>query len=232
MTPSIKASDAVGASDRAMPSWRIPLFQHRFSILLAALVLLLLLSPVMSEFPAGTFLINCLFTLVMLAAVFTASNRPGNLLVALVFAIPWVYLSWVQPLWQADPTQFVTDLLLLGLALFVLVLVLGSVLRAPKVDFDGLCGAVAVYLLIGVVWAVCYRLIEAQIPGSFQTTAIDPAAAWTESLYFSLVTLSTLGYGDVTPISAVARIWSALEAVTGTLYLTVLIARLVGDFSR
>ena len=55
---------------------------------------------------------------------------------------------------------------------------------------------------------------------------------WNELLYFSLVTLTTLGYGDITPLGAVARIWSALEALVGTLYLAVLISRLVGIYRR
>ena len=76
------------------------------------------------------------------------------------------------------------------------------------------------------------RVIEALAPGSFGFTDPSFEAAWNQLLYFSLVTLTTLGYGDITPVGAVARIWSALEAVTGTLYLAVLIARLVSLYRQ
>ena len=214
-------------------AFRLPdVRRHRFTLLLASLVLLLLLSPVLEGDAAGNLLLTVLFTLVLLAAVFAASGRRATLGVALAFALPWVYLSWLHPLWRADTSDVIADLLLVGLALFVLALVLARVVRAAQVGVDTLCGAIAVYLLIGVVWAVCYGVIEALVPGSFGFTAQDLDMIWNELLYFSLVTLTTLGYGDVTPVGAVARIWSALEAVTGTLYLTVLIARLVGLYKR
>ncbi len=123
-------------------------------------------------------------------------------------------------------------LLLIGLSLFVLGLVLARVVTTERVGADAICGAIAVYLLIGVVWAVCYSVIEALAPGSFGFTDPSFDKAWNELLYFSLVTLTTLGYGDITPVGAVARIWSALEAVTGTLYLAVLIARLVSLYRQ
>ncbi len=68
------------------------------------------------------------------------------------------------------------------------------------------------------------------IPGAFAQLSPDLEQAWTQFLYFSLTTVTTLGYGDITPISPVARIWATLEAVTGVLYIAVLVARLVSLF--
>ena len=180
----------------------------------------------------GNLLLTVLFTLVMLAAVFAASGRRFTLAVALGFAIPWLYLSWLHPLWGLDATYVVDSLLMIGLALFVLAMVLVRVIGADQVGADTICGAIAAYLLIGVVWAVCYGVIEALVPGSFGFTEQELETVWTQLLYYSLVTLTTLGYGDITPIGAVARMWSALESVTGTLYLAVLISRLVSLYRR
>ncbi len=206
---------------------RLDVRRHRFVLLLASLVLLLVLSPALDGSPAGSLLIAVLFTLVLLAAVFAAGGRRSTLAVALGFAVPWLYLSWLHPLWRAEPIDVVADLLLIGLAAYVLALVLARVLRAERIGVDAICGAIAVYLLTGVVWAVCYGVIEALAPGSFRLADADAGMVWNQLLYYSLVTLTTLGYGDITPLTAAARIWSALEAVTGTLYLAVLIARLV-----
>ena len=217
----------------AEPAHRpIDLRNHRFTLLLGSLVLLLLLSPLLEGNAAGNLVLTGLFTLVMLAAVFAASGRGRTLAVALGLALPWVYMAWVHPLWQADATDIVASLLMIGLCLHVLTLVLVQVVRAERVGVDTICGAIAAYLLIGVVWAVCYSVIEALVPGSFGFSDLELETVWTQLLYYSLVTLTTLGYGDITPIGAVARMWSALESVTGTLYLAVLISRLVSLYRR
>ncbi len=89
----------------------------------------------------------------------------------------------------------------------------------------------AAYLLLAVFWTVAGMMIESLAPGSFSTGAQTPRAGWIDLLYFNLVTLTTLGYGDVLPVTPVARVWSALEAALGTLYLTILIARLVSLYT-
>lgn len=221
------------AEPATVPAGRlIDIRNHRFTLLLGSLVLLLLLSPLLDGDAAGSLLLTALFTLVMLAAVFAASARRRTLAVALGFAIPWVYMSWLHPLWRADTTDVIASLLLAGLSLFVLALVLTRVVRSETVGFDTICGAIAAYLLTGVIWAVCYGIIEALAPGSFDFREGVTETVWNRLLYFSLITLTTLGYGDITPIGAMARIWSALEAMTGTMYLAVLIARLVSLYRR
>lgn len=206
--------------------------RYRFVFLLVSLILLLLLSPVLEGDTTGNLALTVLFTLVLLAAVFAASGRRSTLVFALLLAIPWVYLSWVHPLWRADASDLVASLLLIALSLFVLGLMLMRVIRSERVGVDTICGAIGAYLLIAVVWAVSYGVIEALVPGSFGLTDPDGASVWNQLLYFSLVTLTTVGYGDITPVGPVAQIWSVLEAVTGTLYLAVMIARLVSLYER
>jgi hypothetical protein len=89
--------------------------------------------------------------------------------------------------------------------------------------------AVNIYLLLGLLWATLYLAIDAFSPGSIQIGS-HPADRQTELLYFSLVTLSTIGYGDIVPLSGGARILAALEGVTGVLYIAITVALLVGRF--
>ena len=102
------------------------------------------------------------------------------------------------------------------------------------VTLDTIAGAVCVYLLLAVIWALIFSLLELVHPGSFLSDgrmlpsssrhrAVSPTL-----LYLSVVTLSTLGYGDVLPVTEQARMLAAIEAIIGQLYLAVLIARLVG----
>jgi len=89
--------------------------------------------------------------------------------------------------------------------------------------------AVNIYLLLGLLWATLYLAVDAFSPGSIQIGS-HPADRQTELLYFSLVTLSTIGYGDIVPVSGEARILAALEGVTGVLYIAITVALLVGRF--
>ena len=89
--------------------------------------------------------------------------------------------------------------------------------------------AVNIYLFLGLLWATLYLAIDAFSPGSIQMGR-NPAERQTELLYFSLVTPSTIGYGDIVALSGTARIVTALEGVTGVLYIAITVALLVGRF--
>ncbi len=208
----------------------------RFLWLLVSLVLLLFLSPFFRGDGFGGVILRILFTLVLFSAVYVASARRSYLVIAACFAVPWVMLSWSRMAWGGtvfwNAADISADLLLIGLNVFTLGVVLVRTVKAEAVDLDVLCGAISVYLLLGVTWAVCYRVIETLAPGSFALIEPDIAADWSQLLYFSLTSLTTLGYGDITPLSPVARVWSTLEAVTGVLYIAILIARLVSLYRR
>ena len=129
--------------------------------------------------------------------------------------------SWIVPVPQVwVQVATLTSLLLL------LAIILVQTFRSGPITTHRIMGGVAAYLLLGVIWAEAYALVEIVRPGSFEGTlhVADGPRAW---LYFSYITLATVGYGDVLPIHPVARSLATLEAVTGSLYLTILLARLV-----
>jgi hypothetical protein len=129
--------------------------------------------------------------------------------------------SWGFPI--AEPWVLGTSLVSL---LLFLTVVLGQTLRSGPITFHRLHGAVAAYLLLGVIWAYAYALVGLLRPGAF-SGPVSPADGPRGFYYFSFVTLATLGYGDVLPVHPAARSLATLEAVTGTLYLAILLARLV-----
>ena len=111
---------------------------------------------------------------------------------------------------------------------YTLIVLLSFLLKSKRVTPDVIYAALIGYLLMGLMWAGIYSLIDTITPGSF-----DVLHGWSENprlvyLYFSYVTLTTLGYGDITPLTALAYSFSILEAIIGQIYLTVLVARLVG----
>ena len=104
---------------------------------------------------------------------------------------------------------------------------------ARRADVDTIRAAVCVFLLMGLLWAMLYAAIGRLEPLAFSTSSGVPpgmgnAAGSSTAIYFSFVTLTTLGYGDITPVTAAARTAAVLEALTGQVYLVVLVARLVG----
>jgi hypothetical protein len=108
-----------------------------------------------------------------------------------------------------------------------LVSLLSHIRRAKEVTPDLIMGAASTYFLLGLLWAFIFVFIETFSPGSFRLEG-SPVDMESQLIYYSFVTLTTVGYGDVTAVSMIARSYSVLEAVIGQLYLTVLVAGLVG----
>jgi hypothetical protein len=117
--------------------------------------------------------------------------------------------------------------------LFLTALVL-AVIRSKKVTGNSIYGIVCVYLLLGVTFGTGYDFIETLQPGSFRLNVEgqDPALGWRNFIFYSFMTLTTIGYGDITPATHVTQSLAILEGVTGVLYVAVLIARIVGIYSR
>ncbi|PYK05667.1 MAG: ion transporter [Verrucomicrobia bacterium] len=209
---------------------------RRFSMvqLLIALALLFFFFPFVEEIKGGDIIVSILLSLVLLSAVFAVANRRRTLIVALLLAVPAVGGRWInhfQP-HLVPPAIF----LVAGLALvaFVVVNLLRFVLRAPSVNLEVLCASISAYLMLGLIWTIAYWLVAQLTPGAFAFNTNTGAKETMEgfnAFYFSFVTLSTVGYGDITPVSKVARTLAAMEAMTGLFYVAVLIARLVALYS-
>jgi len=158
--------------------------------------------------------------------------------VAIAWGKPWLFgfaafvgSGTIAVRWMAFFTPTVTLQVWSGAwsvsAILVIALVLlAQVFRAGPVTRHRLEGAIAVYLLFGVGWAHAYHLTGLLHPGSFNTPQgeIPSVLDW---VYFSFITLTTVGYGDIVPVRPIARTLAMGEALTGQLYLAVLVARLV-----
>jgi voltage-gated potassium channel len=209
---------------------------RRFSTveLLIALALLFVSFPFVEEMKDGDLILSVLFSLVLLAAVLAVAGRKRVLVIALVLAIPAVagrWLNHLRPDLVSAAVFLVAGLLLVA---FVVANLLRFVLRAPSVNVEVLCASISAYLMLGLMWTMAYWLVDQLTPGgafSFNTNAGARSINGFNGFYFSFITLSTVGYGDITPVSRIARWLAAMEAMTGLLYVAVLIARLVSLYS-
>jgi hypothetical protein len=202
--------------------------------LLIALALFFICAPFVEEIKGGDLIVSVLFSLVLIAGVLAVADRKRILVIAIVLAIPAIAGRWINH-FRPDlvPPAF---FLVAGLFLiaFVVARLLRFVLRAPSVNVEVLCASISAYLLLGLMWTLAYWLVDRLTPGgafSFNTNAGTRSMNGFTGFYFSFITLSTVGYGDITPVSRIARWLAAMEAMTGLLYVAVLIARLVALYS-
>ncbi len=209
---------------------------HRFSTveLLVALVLLFVSFPFVEEVKGGDVIVSILLSLVLLSAVLAVADRKGVFFIALVLAIPAIVGRWIshfRPDLVSPPVFLVAGLALIA---FVVANLLRFVLRAPSVNTEVLCASISAYLMLGLLWTVAYWLVAQVNPNAFAfntNTGTKETMVGFNAFYFSFITLSTVGYGDIAPVSRIARWLAATEAMTGLLYVTVLIARLVSLYS-
>ena len=203
----------------------------RFGYLLIALVFFLATTPFAEHTSLAEERFRVLFTLVLLIGVYTMNGR-RSMIVAAVLALPAIVGNWIEIVVEvAWAASFVYGLSALFLA-YVAAVVLAAVLRERQVTTDTVLGGICVYFLIGIVWTLLYALVVELEPSAIlingEPVRYEISRGSSTLIYFSFVTLTTLGYGDVAPHCDAARMLAAGEAVVGQLFIAVMIARLVG----
>ncbi|MBL0715110.1 MAG: two pore domain potassium channel family protein [Desulfosarcina sp.] len=200
--------------------------QYRFTILLGALLLVLGVFPFIDYFDLMgiDFLLKIFITLLLLSCINALSESRRQLILAVIVIVPAIFLDWAGIFVQSPVFEILVAIFRIGAFGFVCYRLLGYALRAGAVDGEKIAAAVNVYLIIGVIWRDFYILVNAFIPDAFNTGLLSQ----TDYLYYSFVTLTTLGYGDILPVIGPAKALAYMEAIIGQLYLTILVARLMG----
>ncbi len=203
----------------------LQLLRSRFVPLLAAL-LIALLSDTPDSGHIGGVVVR---VLVLLAALFAVSRKRKTLAVGAALILPAIgFMAFAE----AQPGKLLGTLSLLSAILFlgyVAWTALTAILDANEVNRDVITGGVAVYLVIGFLAGLVFTLLELLQPGSFAGGSAAPKGG-IDFTYFSFVTLTTLGYGDIVPSTALARRLGVAEALASQVYLAVFIGRLVGVY--
>ena len=214
--------------------------EHRHTALLITLLSLYIINPFVQAFFSSRpalILLDLLVSTTLLSATYAVHRSKGVLLVAGIFAFPAIAGRWASYAVHNDWLFILSHCFGFLFLAFTGGAILLNVLRPARVTGDVVNGAVCVYMLVGLAWAFLFSLLEVLQPGSFSLPELSAAPLGSATMdvrrlsifmYYSLVTLSTLGYGDITPVTPLARNLAALEAVMGQLYIAILIARLVG----
>jgi Ion channel len=189
---------------------------HRFTYLLAAEVALIVLSPLVAGDPPRPGIPSAFAIVVFLSALWAVGGDRPTTMIATVLAAPAIGLSVVAAAGMQTPVlgpAIVFGILFLA---FVTAVIARDVVTTRDVTTETLNGAIATYLLLGLIWGWAYGLVEQLHPGSFRSSVSpDGRVAGPEFTFLSFVTLTSVGYGDLIPVSGYARVLAILEAVAG-----------------
>jgi len=209
-----------------------PRERWRHLALLISILFLFILGPALSAFRHGALTLNVIAAIALIAGSYAVSERKLFFLIAVALSGISILLTWLLVIVQRPWVAILSHGCLIALVAFFSIIILGYVLRNGRVTTDRIFASVCVYLLIGYAWTFAYVLVEELQPDSFlalsHAAPNDYVSRVLQMRYFSFITLTTVGYGDIVPHSSWARTLAVLEAITGQIYLTVLVARLVG----
>jgi glucan phosphoethanolaminetransferase (alkaline phosphatase superfamily) len=204
-----------------------------FSYLLLALLIFLFGVPLADDLSllSGPLVRLLLISCLLIIGVASLKGSGRLYFVAIAFVVAGIIFNTVAVRIVVPELLYGAYVSLLAFLLIAVWWALKQVAIGTEISTNRLIGAVSVYLLLGVIWAMAYTLLDLFSPGSFQGLSSMDDPGWeSEWLYFSFVTMTTLGYGDLLPVSATARALAYMQAVAGQFYIAVLVAGLVSAY--
>lgn len=199
---------------------------NKYTFLLLSLLFFVIVPAI---FPHGNlrsivYLVS--FTIILVSSIQAIKDRKSILRAGIAVIVIGIIANWVSFYTPSnDLTTIIADALITIFFVLLLIFLLYEIFNHKKVDIDVILGSIAGYLILGIIGAVIFNSIEIIHPDSF---AGDQTLA--RLSYYSFVTLTTLGYGDIAPLTDLAEVASSLLAIAGQLYLTIIIALLVGKY--
>jgi hypothetical protein len=204
-----------------------------FFYLLSALLFLMLAIPLAHDIGVLSVPVvrAIVFSVLLLVGVWSLKGSHQYFFIGMAFVVVGIVLNILAI--NLEPMAFGLGsmLCMIGFLIVAIAFTLKQVVFGTEMDANRLVGAICVFLLLGIIWSFAYSLLELLAPNSF--SGFSPGhgpgsdSSW---LYFSFVTLTTLGYGDITPESAMARSLAYMQAVAGQFYVAVLVAGLVSAY--
>ena len=200
--------------------------KSRFIYVILAIILVLLVNPFIRHTGTiGSFFSTILITMIPLASFYALTKERNRALIILLVAAPFVILDGLNMFFSNRYLMVVAYSFATFLYFYIVVLSVRNLLSQRVITANLIYCAISIYLLIGIMWAGIYVVLEGISPGSF--SGISDTA---DLLYFSFVTLTTVGYGDMAPQSILAKRLAVFEAAMGGIYMAVIIAMIVGRY--
>ena len=202
--------------------------KERFFILLCLIMGLLILVPILNRFTPARIFLDLFLTAIVISMVYSVGHKKRYVLVGLLLAIVMLASMWFQYFHRNNAVAAIGMVAGAFIIVMVLANLLGFMFKSKEVTREVIFAAILLYVLSALMWAFFYTFLELVDPASFNIDLGQPEGYLLVFQYYSFVTITTLGYGDVTPVTEVAKAFAVLEAVVGQLYLVVVVAWLVG----
>lgn len=205
---------------------------HGFKYLLFFLLLYLVGSPFLDPYPSVAILVHLSLSVTLFVAVYTVQKHQKRRSVAMVLLLVLLVLYWLgiyDIIHFSRPASYLLFVVYFGLLMYSYIMQLA---RFQKVTVNVLYATLCLYLIIGLFWGALYTLLNELSPGAYSGALLDnvqqdsPLHIFN---YFSMVTLTTLGYGDITPQTPGAGALCQMEAIIGQFFTAVVVAWLVGS---
>jgi hypothetical protein len=207
--------------------------ENNFAYLLIALIIFLVLLPILDDFDLaqGKFGRLIAFSTILVIGVWSLRGSELVFRIGMALAVFGMLFNLLSYKSDATAYEHISVTLISVFLILAMFSTLRQVLFQNTVDRNRLYGAVCAYLLLGVLWALAYASLASTSPTAFKGAVDVEGPVWNvQWIYFSFVTLTTLGYGDITPVSSTARVLAYSEAILGLFYMAVLVAGLVGAY--
>ena len=202
---------------------------HHYAALLIAELSFILIYPFFTGTSFRDTVMRGMAVFIFCAALYAVLGRGRITIIAFALGVPAILIHLINVIGYLEWLHTLSLILGLVFLVFMTSVFVWSIVSDPSVTTDTLAGAVSAYMLIGITFGIAYTLIDRLNPGAFRDT-IEPAKHLSQSefTFFSFVTLTTVGYGDIVPRDGHARSFAMIESVIGIMYPAVLIGRLVG----
>ena len=200
--------------------------KSRFIYIIFAIMLVLLVNPFIRPLGLiGHLFSTLLLAMIPLASAYAQTENRKKAIIVLFIAAPFVILDGLNVFFTNRPLMVVAFSFGTILYFYIVFLLVKNLLSIRVITADLIYCAISIYLLIGIMWAGIYTVLEGISPGSFSGTS-----GTVDLLYFSFVTLTTVGFGDVAPLSILGKRLAVFEAAMGSIYMAVIIAMIVGRY--
>lgn len=203
------------------------LMKPRFASLLFAILVFLLVYPFFENHRFARSILGVSFTIVLITVAYAASETHQRARITWLL-VPALVGNALASVGRTGTSGMYGEVFVLLFLAYSVKLLIEFAFKQRRVSSDTIAAALCAYLLVGLAWAMAFAILETAVPGSVSFGSrqqVEPLLS--RCLYFSYVTLTTLGYGDVTPRSGPAGSLAFVEALTGQLFMAVLVARLV-----
>jgi len=204
------------------------IFKGRFLYMLVLILMLIAIQPLDEAIGKYGILLDLITTAILVSSIYAIGQKRAHGVAGVLLAAPLLVSLWLAYFFKNTWLQMSGNACGIAFFTFIIVIILKFIFSRDEITRDLIAGAAVVYLITAITWTYVYRFIEMIQPGSFAIAQSQNLGDQSPFLYYSFVTITTLGYGDIFPVTTAAKSCAILEAVTGQLYLVITVAWLVG----